>query len=44
MFVHYSAIAGDGYKSLKKGDKVKFDVVKTDKGEQAKDVELVKET
>ena len=44
VFVHYSAIKGDGYKSLKKGDKVRFSVVKTEKGAQAKDVELLKET
>jgi len=27
VFVHFSAIAADGYKSLKEGDKVEFDVV-----------------
>ena len=35
VFVHHSAIQGEGYKSLKEGDKVQFDVVNGPKGEQA---------
>jgi len=39
VFVHYSAIIGDGFKSLKEGDLVEFEVVQGDKGPQAKDVQ-----
>ena len=35
VFVHFSAIAGDGFKSLVEGDKVTFNVVKGPKGLQA---------
>ena len=35
VFVHYSAIQRDGYKSLKEGDKVEFDVIQGEKGPQA---------
>jgi CspA family cold shock protein len=38
VFVHFSAIATDGYKSLAEQDEVSFDVVKGDKGPQAHDV------
>ena len=38
VFVHYSAIGGDGYKSLQEGQEVEFDIVKGDKGEQAANV------
>lgn len=41
VFVHYSAIKMDGYKSLKEGDKVSFDLIETDKGLQARNVEIV---
>ena len=39
VFVHFSAIQGDGYKSLEEGQKVSFDVVKGPKGLQAENVE-----
>jgi CspA family cold shock protein len=39
VFVHFSAIQGDGYKSLEEGEKVSFDVVKGPKGLQAENVE-----
>ena len=35
LFVHYSAIQSDGYKSLKEGDEVEFDIVEGKKGQQA---------
>jgi len=35
IFVHYSAIEADGYKSLEEGDKVEFEVQETEKGFQA---------
>ncbi|HVE77195.1 MAG TPA: cold-shock protein [Actinomycetota bacterium] len=38
VFVHYSAITGDGYKSLTEGQTVEFDVVEGDKGKQAANV------
>jgi len=38
VFVHFSAISGDGFKSLNEGDKVTFEVVKGPKGLQAANV------
>ena len=38
VFVHFSAIIGDGYKSLNEGQRVEFTVVQGDKGPQAQDV------
>lgn len=38
IFVHYSAIQGDGYKSLAEGDAVTFGVVQGQKGPQADSV------
>jgi len=43
IFVHYSSILLEGYKSLNENDEVEFDLVETDKGLQAKNVRLVKE-
>ena len=39
VFVHFSAIAGEGYKSLTEGQQVEFDVVQGDKGLQAANVQ-----
>ena len=44
IFVHYSAIKKDGYRTLKEGDVVEFKLIETGKGLQAIDVEEVKET
>lgn len=41
VFVHYKAIAGDGYKNLNEGDAVQFDVEKGPKGLQAANVSKV---
>lgn len=38
IFVHYSVIRKDGYKSLIKDEEVQFELVKTDKGIRAKNV------
>ena len=38
VFVHVSAIAGEGYKSLTEGQRVSFEVVQGDKGPQASEV------
>ena len=35
VFVHYSAIEGDGFKTLKEGDDVTFEIVDGSKGPQA---------
>jgi CspA family cold shock protein len=35
VFVHYSSIQSDGYKSLKEGDEVEFDIIQGSKGPQA---------
>lgn len=39
IFVHYSAIDSDGYKTLSEGQNVNFDLIKTDKGFQARNVQ-----
>ncbi|MEE8449527.1 MAG: cold-shock protein [Thermodesulfobacteriota bacterium] len=38
VFVHFSAIQGEGYRSLAEGQEVEFEVMEGDKGLQAKDV------
>ncbi|MDY5051422.1 MAG: cold-shock protein [Candidatus Mucispirillum faecigallinarum] len=41
VFVHFSAIQSDGYKTLKQGDNVEFDAIEGDKGLQAQNVKKV---
>jgi len=38
VFVHYSGIIGDGYRTLEEGDRVSFEVVQGSKGPQAANV------
>ena len=38
IFVHFSAIQADGYKTLEEGQTVGYDVVETDRGPQAQNV------
>ena len=38
LFVHFSSITMQGYKTLAEGDKVSFEVEDTDRGPQAKNV------
>lgn len=44
IFVHYSAIEVEGYKTLSEGQLVEYKLVETSKGYQAINVKLVKET
>jgi len=41
VFVHFSNIQGDGYKSLDEGQRVEFDVAPGKKGEEAQNVRVV---
>jgi CspA family cold shock protein len=41
VFVHFKEITGDGFKTLKEGDTVRFDVEQGPKGLQAKNVSVV---
>jgi CspA family cold shock protein len=38
VFVHYSAIQGEGYKTLSEGQQVEFEVIQGEKGPQASNV------
>ncbi|MDD5424135.1 MAG: cold-shock protein [Candidatus Omnitrophica bacterium] len=38
VFVHHTAITGEGYKTLSEGQKVTFQIAQTDKGDQASNV------
>lgn len=42
VFVHYTAIKADGFRKLKKGQEVVFDIKTTDKGPQAINVQVIK--
>jgi len=41
IFVHYSAISGEGYRSLQEGDLVEFEIAEGQKGPQAANVSKV---
>ena len=41
LFVHFSSITMDGYKSLVEGDSVSFEVEETDRGPQARNVQKI---
>jgi len=41
VFCHFSAITGDGFKSLQEGDAVEFEVIKGPKGLQAANVRKI---
>ena len=41
VFAHFSAIVSEGFKSLKEGDVVEFDVEKSDKGPKAANIRKV---
>jgi CspA family cold shock protein len=41
VFAHFSAIAGDGYKTLKEGQKVEFNVIAGAKGPQAENITVI---
>lgn len=38
VFVHHTAIQGDGYKTLEEGQEVEFEITQGPKGEQAQNV------
>jgi CspA family cold shock protein len=41
IFVHFSNIAGDGYKSLDEGQRVEFDIARGRKGDEAQNVRVL---
>lgn len=41
IFVHFSSINSDGYKTLEEGQKVTYDLVESDRGPQGKNVTVV---
>lgn len=38
VFVHFSAISGDGFRTLEQGEEVEFELLETDRGPQASNV------
>lgn len=43
IFIHYQSIDIQGYKTLKKGDYVEFELLETPKGFQAKHIKIIKD-
>jgi CspA family cold shock protein len=43
VFAHFSQIKMNGYKTLKPGQDIEFDLVEGNKGKQAQNIQLVKE-
>ena len=41
VFVHHSSIQGEGFKSLKEGDEVEFEITQGTKGPQATNVKVI---
>jgi len=41
VFVHFSSIEADGYKTLSEGDNVEFEIEESDRGPEAKNVKKV---
>ena len=39
VFVHHTSILGNGYKTLKEGETVQFDLIESDKGPKAQNVQ-----
>lgn len=44
VFVHYTAITGEGFKTLPEGAQVEFELLETERGPQAANVVVVKNT
>ena len=43
LFVHYSSIKNEGFKQLKRGQKVEFEIIEGDRGPQASEVIALEE-
>jgi CspA family cold shock protein len=41
LFVHHTAITGEGFKTLSEGQRVRFEAEETSKGPKAKDVQII---
>jgi CspA family cold shock protein len=41
IFVHFSAIQSEGFKRLEQGENVEFDIVETERGQQAANVKVI---